>query len=123
VAGGRQAAGHGGPHRVGAKNSKASGEWWRGDKKAGGGAQAQCSTPLHYGRGGAGTRSRGGASRGDAVQRVGSSPVRLNLSAWLISHGTIFFSHNKSANSTFRKTTTIREECESNDFLFIFLDG
>jgi hypothetical protein len=28
-------------------------------------------------------------------------PVRLNLSACLISNGTIFFSHNKSANNTF----------------------
>jgi hypothetical protein len=28
-------------------------------------------------------------------------PVRLNLSAWLISHGSTFFSHNKAVNNTF----------------------
>jgi len=26
---------------------------------------------------------------------------KLNLSSWFISHGTVFFSHNKSANNTF----------------------
>jgi hypothetical protein len=31
-----------------------------------------------------------------------TSPVRLNLSAWLISHGIMFFSQDKSANSTFQ---------------------
>jgi len=30
------------------------------------------------------------------------SPVHLNLSVWLISHGTVFFSQNKSASSTFQ---------------------
>jgi hypothetical protein len=30
-----------------------------------------------------------------------AGPVRLNLSVWFISYDTIFFSHNKSANSTF----------------------
>jgi hypothetical protein len=30
-----------------------------------------------------------------------ADPVRLNLSVWFISHGIIFFSHNKSANITF----------------------
>jgi hypothetical protein len=28
-------------------------------------------------------------------------PIRLNLSVWLISHGMVFFSHNKSTNGTF----------------------
>jgi hypothetical protein len=28
--------------------------------------------------------------------------VRLNLSAWLIKHGTMFLSHNKSINNTFQ---------------------
>jgi hypothetical protein len=28
--------------------------------------------------------------------------VRLNLSAWLISHDTVFFSHNRSATNTFQ---------------------
>jgi hypothetical protein len=37
------------------------------------------------------------------VRRVGSSPIRLNLSDRFISHGIVFFSHNKSANSTFRE--------------------
>jgi hypothetical protein len=32
----------------------------------------------------------------------GDSPIRLNFSACLISYGTVFFSHNKSANNTFQ---------------------
>jgi len=32
---------------------------------------------------------------------AGQNSVRLNLLTWLISHGTIFFSHNKLVNDTF----------------------
>jgi hypothetical protein len=32
----------------------------------------------------------------------------LNLSAWLISHGTVFFPHNKSANSTFQPGFSVK---------------
>ena len=37
----------------------------------------------------------------------------LNLSAWLISHGTIFFSHNKSANSTFQPDFSVKRTRQS----------
>ena len=34
-------------------------------------------------------------------------PIRLNLPAWLINHGTVFFSHNKSASAGLSAAETI----------------
>jgi hypothetical protein len=34
-------------------------------------------------------------------------PVRLNLSSWLISHGTMFFTHNKSVSAGLSAAKTI----------------
>jgi hypothetical protein len=87
-------AGNGEERRVDLENSAASGEWQWGDRK-GQAATLGCGAALHYNHVGAGV----------AVQSLWSTlgrRVGLRMDAG---------------------TAAIREECESGDFLFLFLCG